>query len=47
MRPNHTKLLMAMLLALTPGALASTTWYVNGVTGNDRHNCKTSTTPWP
>jgi hypothetical protein len=33
-----------MLFAAVPTALASTTWYVNGVTGRDSNNCKSSTT---
>src|ERR1700730_8152507 len=27
-----------------PSALASSTWYVNGVNGNDNNNCLSSTT---
>jgi hypothetical protein len=38
MRVNTT-LLMALVLAVAPTALASTTWYVNGVTGTDNNNC--------
>jgi hypothetical protein len=33
-----------LLLALVPTALASATWYVNGVTGSDSNDCKSSTT---
>ena len=33
-----------ILLAAVPTALASTTWYVNGVTGRDSNNCKSPTT---
>jgi len=33
--------LLALFLALTPAALASTTWYVDGVNGNDDNDCKT------
>ena len=29
----------ALFLALTPAALGSTTWYVNGVNGNDKNHC--------
>lgn len=35
---------IAFLLTLAPTALASTTWYVDGVNGNDHNNCKTRTT---
>jgi hypothetical protein len=31
MKSNYTKLLVALVLALAPTALSSTTWYVNGV----------------
>ncbi|MGD0181523.1 MAG: right-handed parallel beta-helix repeat-containing protein [Terriglobales bacterium] len=31
--------LAALFLALTPFAMASSTWYVNGVSGNDDNNC--------
>jgi hypothetical protein len=31
--------LAALFLALTPFALASSTWYVNGVSGSDDNNC--------
>ena len=44
MRPIWATLLMALFLALAPAALASTTWYVDGVNGNDRNDCKSSTT---
>lgn len=41
----HTSLLLtALFLVLAPTALASTTWYVNGVTGNDGNNCMSATT---
>ena len=33
-----------LLLALTSTALASTTWYANGVTGSDGNNCTAPTT---
>jgi hypothetical protein len=36
--------LAAMFLALAPTALASTTWYVDGVNGNDSNNCTSSLT---
>ena len=34
---------LVLLLALTPIASA-TTWYVNGVSGNDTNNCTSTTT---
>jgi hypothetical protein len=34
-----TLLLIAVFLALAPIATASTTWYVNGVSGSDNNNC--------
>jgi hypothetical protein len=37
-------LLMALFLAVTPTAAASTTRYVNGVTGSDSNNCLSPTT---
>jgi len=37
-------LLLALILTLVPTALASSTWYVNGVTGNDGNNCTSPTT---
>jgi hypothetical protein len=41
MRPSPTKLLLITLcLALAPAALASSTWYVDGVNGNDSNDCK-------
>ena len=36
--------LVALFLALAPNALAHTTWYVDGVNGNDGNNCRTLTT---
>jgi hypothetical protein len=33
-----------LFLALAPVAQANTTWYVNGVTGNDSNDCKSRTT---
>jgi hypothetical protein len=35
-------LLLAMFLAIASTALASTTWYVNGVSGSDNNNCMSS-----
>jgi hypothetical protein len=35
---------LAFLLALSPAALAGTTWYVNGVSGSDTDNCLSPTT---
>ena len=37
-------LLFALFSPLAPAALASTTWYVNGVSGNDSNNCKSPLT---
>src|SRR5215471_14710223 len=37
-------LLGVLLPALAPAALASTTWYMNGVSGSDNNNCLSSTT---
>ena len=37
-------LLLALLLAALPSALASTTWYVNGVSGSDSNNCRSTIT---
>jgi hypothetical protein len=37
-------LLLALLLALTEAASASTTWYVNGMTGNNANNCLSANT---
>ena len=37
-------LLLALFLAVIPTAGASTTWYVDGVNGNDGNDCKSSTT---
>ena len=39
-----TPLMMALVLALASTAAASTTWYVNGVTGNDTNACTSPTT---
>src|SRR5215469_16266335 len=44
MRPDNTTLMtMVLSLVLTPAALAST-WYVNGVSGNNSHNCPSPST---
>jgi nitrous oxidase accessory protein NosD len=32
--------LVALFLALSPAAMASNTWYVDGVHGSDSNNCK-------
>jgi hypothetical protein len=37
-------LLMALFLSLAPTALASTTWYVDGVNGSDNNNCNSPQT---
>jgi len=37
--------MMALLLAVSPMALVSTTGYVNGATGSDNNDCKSTTTP--
>lgn len=39
-----TVLAIAPFLALAPTLVASTTWYVNGVTGSDSNNCQSPTT---
>jgi hypothetical protein len=44
MRNNFTSLLIAVCLVFAPTALASTTWYVDGVNGNDNNDCKSSLT---
>jgi hypothetical protein len=45
MRHNHARLLLmfSLFLALASSALASTTWYVNGVSGSDSNNCLSAT----
>jgi hypothetical protein len=43
MRLNLTRLLLAGVLGLASTAWA-TTWYVNGVTGNDSNNCTSAIT---
>jgi hypothetical protein len=35
-------LVFVLLLAVAPRALASTTWYVDGVHGSDNNNCKSA-----
>src|ERR1700731_237273 len=43
MRRIHTNFLpMALFLVLVPTAPASTTWYSDGLNGNDSNNCKTA-----
>jgi len=37
-------LLLALVLALAPAALASNTWYVDGVNGSDNNDCKSPQT---
>jgi hypothetical protein len=37
--------IVALFLALHPAAFASSTWYVNGVNGNDHNDCKSPQTP--
>jgi hypothetical protein len=37
-------LLSTLLLTLAPAAMARTTWYADGVNGNDNNNCKTPQT---
>ena len=45
MRRIYTNLLsMAMFLVLVPTTLASITWYVDGVNGNDSDDCKLTST---
>jgi hypothetical protein len=39
MRPNYTGLKLVLVLAWIPSAMASTTWYVNKLSGNDTNNC--------
>ncbi len=38
-RSASSLLSLTLFLALAPAALASTTWYVNGVSGSDNNNC--------
>jgi hypothetical protein len=45
MRPNISRVMLIVLsLTLVPTALART-WYVNGVSGSDSHNCMSLTSP--
>jgi hypothetical protein len=44
-RIHFSLLLTVLLVGLAPTALASTTWYVNGVNGSDSHICKSATVP--
>lgn len=37
---SHSLRVPALFLALAPAALASSTWYVDGVHGSDHNNCK-------
>ena len=37
-------ILLPLALVLAPAAIASTTWYVNAMNGNDNNNCLSSTT---
>jgi hypothetical protein len=39
-RSASSLLSLALFLALAPAALASSTWYVDGVNGSDSNNCK-------
>jgi len=41
---RFNRLIIPLLLTLTPVAIASTTWYVNGVSGNNTNNCKSPAT---
>jgi len=43
-QPFTTLTLLALFVALPPVALASTTWYVDGVNGNDGNTCQTPQT---
>jgi hypothetical protein len=45
MRFNRTTLLLGLVLAMTSVALARSTWYVNGVSGNDSNSCLSTTSP--
>src|ERR1700726_2766188 len=36
--------LLVLFLASVPIALASSTWYVDGITGSDKNNCKSPQT---
>jgi hypothetical protein len=39
MKLDYTRLLLALALAPVPTAMASSTWYVNRLSGNDSNNC--------
>ena len=41
---HASSLLIALLFAIVPAALGSTTWYVDGVNGSDSNNCMSSQT---
>jgi hypothetical protein len=43
MKHTFSILLPALFLALAPAAVASTTWYVDGVNGSDSNNCMSPT----
>lgn len=36
---NRSTLGLALLMAVSPSLLASTTWYVSGLSGNDNNSC--------
>jgi hypothetical protein len=38
---KHSLLIVLLFMALAPTALASTTWYVDGVHGSNHNNCRT------
>jgi hypothetical protein len=42
MKLNAKLFLIVLSLAMAPAALAGTTWYVNGVSGKDSNDCKSS-----
>ena len=45
MSRTYTSLpVIALFLTLAPTSVASNTWYVDGVSGNDNNDCKTSGT---
>jgi hypothetical protein len=44
MKFNRAPLLLTLLPLLASAAIASTTWYVNGVNGSDNNDCKSATT---
>src|SRR3974390_2266682 len=43
-RELSSLLLSALCVVLAPVAFASTTWYVNGASGNDNNSCLSATT---